>query len=93
MTVKVRLGTPFTRMAGFIVIFSLIATTTLQGQACCSGGVPISNNVGFRSVDSIQLLLRGFTDVNILNSFYNGTDKLDNNNVALNQKSSVFSSF
>ncbi len=53
----------------------------IKGQACCSGGVPISNQIGIRPTDKHQLSIRGTFDGNFLNSFYNGTNKLDDTNV------------
>jgi len=59
----------------------IIQPVDIMGQACCSGGVPISNQIGVRPADKHQLSIRGTYDGNFLNSFYNGSDKLDDTNV------------
>lgn len=46
-------------------------------QACCSGGVPFSNNLGIRPIDNKNLQLRLVYDYNSLQSLYNGTTKLN----------------
>ena len=56
-------------------------TFDIMGQACCSGGVPISNQIGVRPADKHQLSIRGSYDGNLLSSFYNGSEKLDDTNV------------
>ena len=60
-----------------MVSFLMLNLSNISGQACCSGGVPISNNIGIRPVDVKQITIRGLYDANFLNSFYNGSDKLD----------------
>ena len=49
----------------------------MQAQTCCSGGVPISSNIGFNSDDAQTLQLSFTTDFNVLKSLYSGTEKLD----------------
>ncbi len=69
-----------------IIILSIILLAVASqpqgfGQACCSGGVPISNNIGVRPIDNSQFIIRGLYDANFLNSFYTGSDKLEDNNI------------
>jgi len=68
-------------MVEFSFLLFMSGPTSLFGQACCSGGVPLSNHIGIRPVDNKQLMIKGSTDINMLNSFYNGTKRLDDNNV------------
>ena len=71
------------RIPAFIIIIFIAMASQPQafGQACCSGGVPISNNVGVRPIENSQILIRSLYDANFLNSFYTGSDKLADNNI------------
>ncbi len=70
-----------TKWFPLLFIAWIILPYDVMGQACCSGGVPISNQIGVRPADKHQLTIRGTYDGNFLNSFYNGSDKLDDTNV------------
>lgn len=48
-----------------------------NAQTCCSGGVPVSNHIGFQSAQSKILQLSFSTDFNLLNTLYNESHKLD----------------
>jgi len=64
---------------GFAI--SILINNVSWSQACCSGGVPISNNIGIRPVDKNIFSVRAFYDANVLNSFYTGTDKLEDGTI------------
>lgn len=69
------MGNLFTKM----VIASIVPAFSISGfsQSCCSGGVPISNNLGLpvSDVKTIQFSI-GY-DLNILNTLKEGSEKLD----------------
>jgi len=60
------------------VLFLLTTNYSINtlAQACCSGGVPISNNIGARTVEQSVFSIRLNYDANILKSFYTGNEKL-----------------
>ncbi len=60
----------------------IVQTGNVHGQACCSGGVPISNMIGVRPAEIHHLTIRGTYDGNYLNSFFTGSDKLNENIVS-----------
>ena len=50
-----------------------------HSQSCCSGGVPISNNLGLPVSDSKTIQFAVSYDLNILNTLKDGSTKLDDN--------------
>ncbi len=63
------------RYLGLVVL--LFLTIHLGGQTCCSGGVPVSSNLGFRSESEGTLQLSIQTDFNVLTTLYSGSIRLD----------------
>lgn len=51
----------------------------VNSQTCCSGGVPLSNNVGLPILEKGSLQLGLFYDYNNLNTLNQGSQKLDEN--------------
>jgi len=66
-----------------IAFFAFIAKVPyrISAQACCSGGVPISNNIGSRPVDEKILSIRLNYDANLLRSYYTGNEKLEDGTI------------
>lgn len=64
-----------------MAITSLIPVFTINAytQSCCSGGVPISNNLGLPVSDSKTIQFAVSYDLNILNTLKDGSVKLDDN--------------
>jgi len=58
-----------------VCILSLIASFS-YAQTCCSGGVPVSSNLGFNQGDKGLLQLTLSTDFNKLTSLYEGSTNL-----------------
>jgi hypothetical protein len=58
-------------MSGFI--------TRAYSQSCCSGGVPISNNLGLPASEEKTLQFAMSYDLNLLNTLKDGSNKLDDN--------------
>ncbi|NND34193.1 MAG: hypothetical protein HKN76_16520 [Saprospiraceae bacterium] len=50
---------------------------SLMSQTCCSGGVPVSNSLGFSVEEKGILQISLSADLNILSSLYTGTQLLD----------------
>ncbi len=57
----------------FIVVFCIKA----GAQSCCSGGVPVSSNIGFAADSPKVLQLSISADLNYLSSLYDGSMTLD----------------
>jgi len=62
-----------------VVIPAVFFSITAYGQSCCSGGVPISSNLGLPWSDEYRLQVSASYDLNLLNTLKDGTDKLDDN--------------
>lgn len=60
----------------FFAIFLLIVNT-IYSQTCCSGGIPLSNNIGLPLLEKGTLQFGLSYDYNNLNTLNNGTEKLD----------------
>ena len=63
------------RTLAFILIF--ILAQELRSQTCCSGGIPLSNNLGLSNEGKGNLLIGLNYDFNNLNTLNAGRDKLD----------------
>ena len=61
----------------FILLLIFCFNTQLIGQTCCSGGVPISSNLGLPSSDAKTLQLSLNYDLNVLNTLKTGTTRRD----------------
>lgn len=61
------------------IIMILFSTFNLNGQTCCSGGTPLTGNLGIQGIepDSWYFLLA--YDYNFLNNLYSGTELLSDN--------------
>lgn len=60
---------------GILSIYAL----NFNAQTCCSGGIPLSNNIGLPLLEKGTLQLGLSYDYNNLNTLNNGTEKLDDN--------------
>ena len=62
----------------YILFFvGLFFSLQLQAQTCCSGGVPVSSNIGFSHTQKQVLQLSLNTNFNTLKTLYSGNDALD----------------
>jgi len=62
----------------FIYIISILLISNYsQAQSCCSGGVPLSGNLGLPTIDKGKIQLVLSYDLNVLNTLKDGTEKLD----------------
>ena len=62
-----------------ILIIGLGSINFTQGQTCCSGGIPLSNNIGLEFSEDQKLILGVSYDFNNLNTLKNDTETLDDN--------------
>lgn len=56
---------------------SILPTAVLLSQTCCSGGVPVSSNIGFSNSEKKILQLSLNTNFNTLKTLYSGSESLD----------------
>lgn len=61
----------------FVFIFHF--SFKIKAQTCCSGGIPISNNIGLSILDKGTSQIGINYDYNYLNTLNSGTEKLDDN--------------
>lgn len=61
------------------LVLSLSSISYLTGQTCCSGGIPLSNNVGLQFNEDDILLFGLNYDYNNLNTLKNNSETLDDN--------------
>ena len=62
-----------------VLILVFLSGPSIFSQTCCSGGVPLSNNLGLPNEGKGALLLGLNYDHNNLNTLNAGSDKLDDN--------------
>ena len=74
----------------FFVLLFVLSLNPSYSQTCCSGGIPISSNIGFTNEDAGIFHLAIASDFNNLNSLFVGSDKLDNNNRRRNTNAFFF---
>ncbi len=60
----------------FVFIFSFFL---LKAQTCCSGGIPLSNNIGLAILEKGTTQIGISYDYNNLNTLNNGSENLDDN--------------
>ena len=61
-----------------LIIFSVLYLKS-EGQSCCSGGTPLTGNLGIQGVEPKSWYFQLGYDYNFLNKLYNGSQKLDDN--------------
>ncbi len=63
-------------LKGIILYFGLVgwSVNAVQAQTCCSGGVPLSGNIGFEGADKGAFQLEVSYDLNYLATLKNGSD-------------------
>lgn len=61
----------------FQLVIALCFLQNFFAQTCCSGGVPLSNNIGLPILEKGKIQLGVFYDYNHLNTLQRGPDKLN----------------
>ena len=64
---------------GFYLIPFILYFTNVNSQTCCSGGIPLSNNIGLTMFEKGTTQLSLNYDYNNLNTLNNGTEVLNDN--------------
>ncbi|WP_299552020.1 hypothetical protein [Seonamhaeicola sp.] len=64
---------------GVLCVLGILYAVTNNAQTCCSGGIPLSNNLGLPISEKGTLQLGLNYDYNNLNTLNNGTKNLDDN--------------
>lgn len=57
--------------------FSILLVNIIKAQTCCSGGIPLSNNIGLAILEKGTTQIGVNYDYNNLNTLNNGTEKLN----------------
>lgn len=60
-----------------LLLFSIV--NFVNAQTCCSGGIPLSNNIGMAILEKGTTQIGVAYDYNNLNTLNNGSEKLDDN--------------
>lgn len=60
-----------------LIAFVLLITVETNGQTCCSGGTPLTGNLGIKDIDKNTIFFQLSYDYNFLNDLYSGTTKLN----------------
>lgn len=68
------------RRLSFLLIIIIFNSPKINSQTCCSGGVPLSNNIGLPLLEKGILQMGVSYDYNNLNTLNDGSEKLDDNN-------------
>ncbi|MDH3795411.1 MAG: hypothetical protein OER83_00915 [Flavobacteriaceae bacterium] len=66
-------------MRSYCLIFGVLLGLTSYAQTCCSGGVPLSNNLGMANEGAGTWQIGLNYDYNNLNSLFASSEKLDDN--------------
>ena len=82
----------YLRYSALIVLYSLIWSTSSNAQACCSGGTPLSSNLGIQAVESNALQLQLSYNYNTQKTLVSGSMVLDDNNRIRNTHSVILRS-
>ncbi len=61
----------------FAIIFFTMVFTRVQGQTCCSGGTPLTGNLGIQTIEPGSWYFNFSYDYNFLDALYSGTTLLD----------------
>jgi len=61
----------------FAIVLIILIHQVLYAQSCCSGGVPISSNIGFSNKEAKVLQLSINADFNFLSTLFSGDVRLD----------------
>jgi hypothetical protein len=68
------------RVLGLLLLMTLIFSLNINSQTCCSGGVPLSNNIGLPTAKKGILQIGMSYDYNNLNTLNDESTKLDDSN-------------
>jgi hypothetical protein len=61
------------------LFFLILIVAESKGQTCCSGGTPLTGNLGIQGFEAKSWYFQLSYDYNFLDDLYSGTQKLDDN--------------
>ena len=67
------------RVLSFVLLVFFFVNQKVTSQTCCSGGVPLSNNIGLPMLEKGTLQVGVSYDYNNLNTLNEGVEELDDN--------------
>ena len=67
------------KLKSLLLLSSIFFISSVNGQTCCSGGIPLSNNLGLENQGKGFFQIGINYDFNNLNSLNNGTENLNDN--------------
>ncbi|NOR75853.1 MAG: hypothetical protein GQ525_11915 [Draconibacterium sp.] len=62
-----------------VFVFLIVIVSRVNGQTCCSGGTPITGNLGIQGIEPKSWYFQLLYDYNILDDLYSGSEKLNGN--------------
>ncbi|MCF6357915.1 MAG: hypothetical protein L3J54_08930 [Draconibacterium sp.] len=62
-----------------ILIVFWVLSLKSEAQTCCSGGTPLTGNLGIQGIEAKSFYFQLGYDYNFLNNLYSGSQKLDDN--------------
>ena len=67
------------KLKSLLLLVSVLFISSVNGQTCCSGGIPLSNNLGLENQGKGFFQIGINYDFNNLNTLNSGTQKLNDN--------------
>ena len=67
------------KLKSLLLLSSIFFISSVNGQTCCSGGIPLSNNLGLENQGKGFFQIGINYDFNNLNTLNSGTQKLNDN--------------
>lgn len=79
-------------MIRYFLLLSIFLVThfSLSAQSCCSGGVPVSSNLGLPASEKGSIQLSLAYDWNVLNTFQEGTERISDQSRKRSTHSALF---
>jgi len=74
----------------YLMMLVGFVTQNIQGQTCCSGGVPLSGNLGLPIAESKNWQFSASYDLNVLKTLQTETQKLDDNSRKRTTHTAIF---
>ena len=60
-----------------LLFFLVLVVTNARSQTCCSGGTPLTGNLGIQGIEAKSWYFQLGYDYNFLDDLYSGTELLD----------------
>ncbi len=73
------MGQGLKKLNTFFLVVCLLLAGSIYSQTCCSGGIPISNNIGIENIGKNSFQISLSYDFNNLNTLNAGSEELNDN--------------